>query len=131
MWFILAGGFPMIVILVVGAIALVGAVRFAITPSRAAPLPGSARAGGRRDLVRRDVRGPAHRVGERSRRIPRWPRADNLPIVLLVGLGESLTPLILGAAIVAGAALLVAVGLRRLPPEFGSPGRISGDTMAS
>jgi hypothetical protein len=46
---------------------------------------------------------------------PEMAASENLPIVLLVGLGESLTPAILGAAIVAVTALLVAVGLRRLP----------------
>jgi hypothetical protein len=77
------------------------------------------------------VRGSAHRIGEGPGESRRWPRADNLPIVLLVGLGESLTPAILGAAIVAVAALLVAVGLAAYPPEFRFARRISGDTMAT
>jgi hypothetical protein len=115
MWFILAGGFPMIVILVVGAIALVGAVRFAITPI-AGRLPylgalglavaATAFAGTCADLLTVSVKVPGN---------PEMASSENLPIVLLVGLGESLTPAILGAAIVAVAALLVAVGLRRLP----------------
>jgi hypothetical protein len=113
MWFILAGGFPMIVILVVGAIALVGAVRFALTPV-AGRLPylgalslavaATSFAGMCADLLTVSVKVPAMLTS-----------SDDLAIILLVGFGESLTPAILGAAIVAVIALLVAVGLRRLP----------------
>jgi hypothetical protein len=115
MWFLLAGGVPMIVILAVGVIALVGAVRFAINPV-AARLPylgalalavaATSFAGTCADLLTVSVKVPAN---------PEMAASENLPIVLLVGFGESLTPAILGAAIVAVAALLVAVGLRRLP----------------
>jgi hypothetical protein len=115
MWFLLAGGVPMIVILVVGAIALVGAVRFAMTPvagrlphlgALALAVAATSFAGMCADLLTVSVKVPAN---------PEMATSENLPIVLLVGLGESLTPAILGAAIVAVTALLVAVGLRRLP----------------
>jgi hypothetical protein len=115
MWFILAGGFPMIVILIVGVIALVGAARFAMTPvARRLPYLGALAlavaatsfAGTCADLLTVSVKVPAH---------PEMASNENLPLILLVGFGESLTPAILGAAIVAVVALLVAVGLRRLP----------------
>src|SRR6185295_7833561 len=87
MWFILAGGFPMIVILVVGAIALVGAVRFAITPiagrlpylgALALAVAATSFAGTCADLLTVSVKVPAN---------PEMATSDNLPIVLLVGLG--------------------------------------------
>jgi hypothetical protein len=115
MWFILAGGFPMIVILVVGAIALVGATRFAMTPiagrlpflgALAMAVAATSFAGMCADLLTVSVKVPSD---------PEMASSPDLPIILLVGLGESLTPAILGASIVAVVALLVAVGLRRLP----------------
>ena len=115
MWFIMAGGFPMIVLLVVGVIALVGAVRFALTPiagrlpylgALALAVAATSFAGTCADLLTVSVKVPASLDMASS---------ENLPIILLVGFGESLTPAILGAAIVAVLALLVAVGLRRLP----------------
>jgi hypothetical protein len=115
MWFLLAGGFPMIVLLVVGAMALVGAARFAMTPhpgklpylgALALAVAATSFAGVCADLVTVSVKVPAN---------PEIASAENLPLILLVGFGESLTPAILGAAIVAVIALLVAVGLRRLP----------------
>ncbi len=114
MWFIMAGGFPMIVLLVVGAIALFGAARFAMTPiagrlpylgALALAVAATSIAGTCADLLTVSVKVPA---------APELARED-LPIILLVGFGESLTPAILGASIVAVIALLVAVGLRRLP----------------
>jgi hypothetical protein len=110
----LAGGFPMIVILIVGAMALVGAARFAMTPvpgrlpylgALALGVAATSFAGMAADLLTVSVKVPGN---------PELVSSD-LPIILLVGFGESLTPAILGASIVAIMAILVAVGLRRLP----------------
>jgi hypothetical protein len=115
MWFILAGGFPMIVILLVGAMTLVGAARFAMTPipgrlpylgALALAVAATSFAGMAADLLTVSIKVPGN---------PELTSSTDLPIILLVGFGESLTPAILGASIVAITAILVAVGLRRLP----------------
>jgi hypothetical protein len=45
---------------------------------------------------------------------PEWSASGELPLVLLVGFGESMTPAILSFSLVAGISLVVALGLRRM-----------------
>ena len=115
MWLMVAGGFPMIVIVVVGLLALVAAARFAWSPAPgrlpyigalALAVGSSAIAGVAVDLVAVSTKVPAN---------PEWADSPDLPLIVLAGFGESLAPAILGAGIVAVTALLVATGLRRLP----------------
>ncbi len=117
MSFLVAGGFPMVFILVFGAIALAGAARFALrpTPGRVRPVVAYGAAVGLASVA-----GFAADLVAVSRAVasnPAWAGSDQLPIVLVVGFGEALSPVVLGAAVLAVVALLCAVGLRRLPPE--------------
>jgi len=112
--FFLAGGFPMVLIAVFGLLAAVAAVRFAIHPLRrrlahigalCVALVFSGVAGVAADL---------HAVATHAAADPEWSTSDQLPLVLLVGFGESMTPAILSCSFVAGIALVVALGLRRM-----------------
>lgn len=117
MWLVMAGGFPMVVIAVVGLMALGGAGRFAM-----APAPGRLRhlgalsasvlfasvTGVCADLVAISVNVPAH---------PEWASDPGLAVAVLVGVGEALVPAILGGSVLAAVSLLVAVGLQRMPQE--------------
>lgn len=116
MWFFVAGGFPMIFVLVFGLVALAAAARFAWRPEAGrlghiaalcvsvlfASLAGVAAA-----VLAVSVKVPAN---------PEWANSPDLPLILLVGLGEALTPAVLGFSFVAVVALVTAVGLRRLAP---------------
>jgi hypothetical protein len=109
-WF-LAGGFPMVFIAVFGAALLASAVGFARAPGdgRWGHLAAQglavllvAVAGTAVDLIAVSVNVPAH---------PEWH--DQLALVVLRGVGEALVPLVAGCAVVAAAALVSSVGLRR------------------
>ena len=114
MEFFLAGGFPMVLIAVFGVIGLVGAVRFAVSPRLVGLLHlgvsciaiTSAGIAG----VAADLRAVSMRVAE----TPEWQGAD-LPLVLVVGFGEAMTPAILSLSVVACVALIASLGVRRLP----------------
>lgn len=114
MEFFRMGGFPMLVIVVFGLLGVVNAARFAWAPG-----PGRvayqvaigvsvlfAGVGGVAiDLIAVAVQVPQH---------PEWIADAGLPLVLLQGLGEALTPLVLACGVLIAQALLVALGLRRL-----------------
>jgi hypothetical protein len=113
--FFLAGGFPMILITVFGAVAVVSAIRFVFAPSigrlvhlcaLCVALLSAGTAG-----VAADLRAVSVNVSAD----PEWATSDELPMVLLVGFGESMTPAILSLSIVACVALIAALGVRRLP----------------
>ncbi|MCB9683940.1 MAG: hypothetical protein H6738_01700 [Alphaproteobacteria bacterium] len=116
MAFMLAGGFPMVFIVVFGAVALIGALRFALTPE-----PGRVGAvlayGG--SVLFAAVAGTAFDTTFVARAVVGVDEADQAHrwLILVVGLSESLSPLILGSAILSVVALLVAVGMRRLPVD--------------
>jgi hypothetical protein len=108
------GGFPMFVIVVFGLIGVLNAARYAWAPG-----PGRvgyqvalgvaillAGIGGvATDIIAVCVQVPAH---------PEWVAESGLAMVLVQGLGESLTPLVLATGVLMAQALLVALGLRRL-----------------
>lgn len=108
---ILEGGFPMLFILALGLVALAGAAAFAARPNLA-----------RERFVRRlgvstllatmvalasDLGATFHHVGNLE-----TDHAQRIQLTL-VGLGESMAPLILGFGILALVALLLAVGRAR------------------
>lgn len=117
-WLMIAGGFPMLFVLVFGAVGLVSALRYAWSPA-----PGrlghiaatgmavlfSALAGVAADLMMVTIR-----VNE----TPEWANSPDLHLILLAGLGESLAPAVLGFSILAVTALFVALGLRRAGPAW-------------
>lgn len=112
-WFRM-GGFPMVVLAVFGLIGVINAARFAWAPG-----PGRlgylvalgvtvlfAGVGGvATDLIAVSVQVPQH---------PEWVAESGLGMVVLQGVGESLTPLVLATGILMAQSLLVALGLRRL-----------------
>lgn len=117
MWLVMAGGFPMVVIAVVGGFALAGAARFAMAPhpdrlrhvvALSASVLCASVTGVCADLLAVSVNVPAH---------PEWLADPGLGVAVLVGVGESLVPAILGGSVLAAVALLAAVGLQRLPRE--------------
>lgn len=111
MSWLLAGGFPMVFVVLFGLWATLGALRFAW-----APVPGhlpslvaaaltcvtAGLAGTLAGIVAMSVKIPAH---------PEW-HAD-LAMTVIIGLGEALTPLLLGLTVATVVSLLAAVGLRR------------------
>ncbi len=110
-WFVM-GGFPMVVIVVFGLVGIVNAARFAWAPSpgRVAYLTalGVALAGVggmATDLIAVSVQVPAH---------PEWVAESGLGMIVLQGVGESLTPVVLASGMLIAQSLLVALGLRRL-----------------
>jgi hypothetical protein len=114
--FFLAGGFPMVFVLVFGGVAIASAGRFAMQPV----------AGGARSIVAygaavafTSIAGLAvdlAAVGYNVVEHPEWAaEAGGIGAVALMGLGEALSPVILGFALLAVTSLLTAVGLRRLP----------------
>jgi len=111
-WF-LAGGFPMVAVVVFGLMGIVNAAHFARVPGagRVGYLTalgltqGVAAVGGvATNLMAVATRVPAH---------PEWVAQDGLGMVVLVGVGESLTPLALACGGLTAQGLLVALGLRR------------------
>lgn len=112
--FFLAGGFPMVLITLFGLLAAVAAVRFAVRPvaRRLAHIGALCLA-----LVFAGLAGVAAdllAVATNVAANPEWSQSDELPLVLLVGFGESMTPAILSFSFVAGISLVVALGLRRM-----------------
>jgi hypothetical protein len=114
MEFFRMGGFPLLVIVVFGAMGVVNAARFAWAPGpgrvgyqvalgAAVLLAGIG--GVAIDLIAVSVQVPAH---------PEWIAESGLALLLLQGLGEALTPLVLACGVLIAQALLVALGLRRL-----------------
>jgi hypothetical protein len=111
--FLRAGGYTMVIVLVVGGAMLVTAARFAreAEPRRLALVKALTRA-----LVFAVVSGIAANLSVTCQAVvdhPEWARAPVLP--LLEGFSESITPAILGGAIASIAWILVGVGVRRMP----------------
>jgi hypothetical protein len=111
-WF-MSGGIPMIFVLVFGLMAVAGGFQFARAPGRGDVRPHAALAfavlcasvcGVLTDLTTVATQVPAN---------PEWAESPDLHLILLIGLGESLAPGVLGFALVAVQALLVSFGLRR------------------
>ncbi|MDP2309888.1 MAG: hypothetical protein Q8P18_27970 [Pseudomonadota bacterium] len=111
--FFMMGGFPMIVIVVFGALALVNAARFAWAPSPGrvpyqvalgAAILFAGLAGTAVDLMTVALRVPA---------TPEWAQSPDVGLIVLTGFGESMAPTILAMGALIAQSLLVALGLRR------------------
>lgn len=114
MQFFMMGGFPMFVIVVFGLLGVANAARFAWAPG-----PGrvpylvavgcavlfAGLAGTAVDLFTVATHVPAN---------PEWANSPDIHLILLQGLGESLTPTILASGLLVAQSLLTALGLRRL-----------------
>ena len=113
-WFMQAGGFPMWFILLFGVIALGNAAYFWRRPDeRRLEFIGrmshatlySVGAGVASDLAAVFIRVPAK---------PEWAHSPDLPLIVMKGLGESMTPCILGFTLLSLIAFLTALGVRRI-----------------
>lgn len=113
-WLITAGGAPMVVIVLFGLVALLVAARFAWRPDRAqlpwlgglsAAVFFSIPAGVAADLATVCTQVPAN---------PELAGSDQLPLIVMVGFGESMAPAILGFGVLSLVALVASVGLRRM-----------------
>jgi hypothetical protein len=112
----IASGLPGVVIVVFGIVALAAAARFAIAPDvvRLGHIAAVCVA-----LMFASFAGAAAcfaTVAEVVPQHPEWTADGQLGIVVLGGVGESLSPLILGFSTIAAVALITAVGVRKLPP---------------
>jgi hypothetical protein len=111
--FLRAGGYTMVIVIVVGGAMLVAAARFAreADPRRLALVKALTWA-----LSFAVVSGIAVNLAVTCTAVatdPEWSKAPLLP--LLQGFAESITPAILGGAIASIAWILVGVGVRRMP----------------
>ena len=116
--FFLAGGVPMLGVVVCGLAALVAAVRFAMSPDKRkvgaiASLSVAALASSVLGFVA-DLSVVLGRIGQ----MEEWQKPDVLPLVLIQGAHESMSPMILGLALLTVIWLVMAVGFRRLAPRL-------------
>jgi hypothetical protein len=115
MWIIAAGGVPVLFVIAFGLIGLATAARFAWSPGdgRIGHVAGictavafASLAGFAADLMTVSVQV----TGSEE-----WSHSPDLPLIVLAGFGEAMSPLILGFSLVAVTALVTAIGLRRAP----------------
>ena len=106
--------FFMVVIIVFGFTALLNAGRFAWAPGPSrlpyllalgAAIFFAGIAGTAADLMAVSIKVPAN---------PEWANSPDLPLILLMGIGESLAPTVLSMGLLIAHSLLIALGLRRL-----------------
>lgn len=114
MEFFAAGGWPMIVVLLFGALTLVGAAAFFRKPEErhigmirglSVATVFAVLCGVCADLAAVFTKVPNN---------PEWAQSPDLPLIVMTGLGEALTPAILGFSLLALAWMVTAVGVRRL-----------------
>lgn len=112
--FFRSGGFPMFVILVFGAIALVNAARFAWAPgpgrvpyqiALGAAILFAGLGGAAVDLMTVALTVPSR---------PEFAEDPQVWLIVLVGFGESMAPIVLAFGALIAQSLLVGLGLRRL-----------------
>ncbi len=115
MEFMRAGGVPIWVVLVFGLIALVTGAIFLFRPTerRGKVLRGLMAA--TLYSVLAAVASDLAAVCAKVPRNPEWAKSPDLPLIVMTGIGESLTPAILGFTILSLAGLFSAIGHRRLP----------------
>ncbi len=107
------GGFSMWIVLFVGVVAVLAAIRVVLRPENAklAFLRALSIAecfaifGG----VATNLAAVMHHIPNH----PEWSRAEQWPLVLMTGFGESLGPAILGSLLLSLAWLLTAIGVRK------------------
>jgi hypothetical protein len=116
--FFLAGGVPMLGVVVCGLAALVAAVRFAMSPDRrkVAAIACLSVAALSSSLLgfAADISKVFMMIGK----VEEWQKPDVMPLVVIQGAHESLSPVILGLALLTVTWLVMAVGFRRLAPRL-------------
>lgn len=112
--FFMMGGFPMFLILVFGAVALVNAARFAWAPGPGR-VPYQVALGA--SLLFAGLGGTATDLMTVALKVPQneeWAADPQVWLIVLTGFGESMAPTILALGALIAQSLLVALGLRRL-----------------
>lgn len=115
MWrFLLSGGFGVWVVLLFGLLSLAAAVVFLVRPHERRL--GVIRALSRATLyaIAAAVSAGLAAVGTKVPAHPQWAHSPDLPLVVMMGIAETLTNAILGFALLALVWFFVAVGRRRL-----------------
>ncbi|HEY3359443.1 MAG TPA: hypothetical protein VGQ83_39700 [Polyangia bacterium] len=106
------GGFPMIFVLLFGLITLVAAILFAVRPARRKLAfirgMGVATLFAVLSGICADLGAVFHKVPANFGDRPDWP------LIVVVGLGESMAPGIMGFTLLSLTALIAAIGARRL-----------------
>lgn len=117
--FFLNGGFPMWIILLVGLVAMLTAIRFAWRPT--ADLLGQLKAL-TRALGYAIMAATVADLITVCTRVPADPEMSREPaLYVLQGIGESLSPVALGASFLFFTWILIALGLRRLARDAVTP----------
>ncbi len=115
MWLMTAGGAPSFVIVFFGLVALASAARFAWRPEpgRVGYLLALSAA-----VLFSSVAGVAAALASVAVHVAgndEWAKSPDMPLIVLMGFGESMAPAILGFSLLSVIALVSSVGLRRLP----------------
>lgn len=114
MQFFLNGGFPMMVILVFGLLGAISAARYAWAPgpgrlpylgALAGVITIAGLTGFAVDLMMVCLQVPAH---------PEWLEGTTLGMIVLQGIGEALSPVVLAGGFLLAKGLLIALGLKRM-----------------
>ena len=113
MWLILAGGIPVVFVVAFGLLSIGAAARYAYAPADGrfghivalcSSVTFASLAACAADLMT---------VASSVSGNDEWANSPQMPVIVLAGFGEAMSPLILGFAMVSAAALLTAVGQRR------------------
>ena len=109
------GGIPMWFILVFGLVALAAAARYAIFPNAARSRPAFIQAMSATTLwaTLACLAADLGMTGWRLTHTEEWRNDPNWHFILITGFAESMSPLVMGFALLALTALLVAVGRSR------------------
>jgi uncharacterized membrane protein len=112
--FFRAGGYSMVLVLLFGALTLVAAVVFIRKPKE--QHVGTIRALSTATVftVLGGFTSCLAAVFTKVPNRPEWAHSPDLPLIVMTGLGEALTPAILGFSLLSLAWLLTAAGVRRL-----------------
>jgi hypothetical protein len=113
-----AGGFPMWFILVFGLVALVAAVLFALRPETSKVAAIRALTIATLLSVGSGVASDIAAVGYAVSGNPAWAHSPELPRILLEGIGESMSPVVMGCSLLSMVWLVVALGQRRLARQL-------------
>jgi hypothetical protein len=119
-WFVV-GGWSMWFLLVLGGLSVLAAAKFAFRPAEA-QLPRIAslsRAVGWSILV--GVSSDLAAVGFNIPRKPEWAQSPDLPLLVMEGFAESMSPAIFGGAILSVVSILLAAGHARLRAQGSAP----------
>ncbi len=116
--FMRAGGFGIWIVLLFGVVLLIGSARFAWKPN-------DGRVGFLRGMSTTTLFSIGTAVSTNFATVmwsvagkDEWGKSPDMPLIVMTGIAESITPAILGFAFLTLAWLMIAVGHRRMTPSF-------------